>query len=112
MIFLRQSDSDADRKQQTEVVENSLARRGHGGKIQQVGLPQAQQQPGDRKHRDGQHQCAANPLQTGEYLFHGVTRGLARLRPDPKPTAGSARAPPRRFRAPALPSQATCIPQR
>src|SRR5205823_10614371 len=60
----------SDREQQPEVREDGLARRGHGGRVEQVGLPHTQQQARDRQHRDGQHQGAAHLLQAGERRLH------------------------------------------
>ncbi len=56
MIFLGQAHRHAHCKQQTQVGEDRVARRRHGRPAQHVGLPEPQEQPGDRQYRNRQHQ--------------------------------------------------------
>src|SRR5205823_12073000 len=69
----------SDREQQPEVREDGLARRGHGGRVEQVGLPHTQQQARDRQHRDGQHQGAAHLLQARSEEHTSELQSLAYL---------------------------------
>ena len=59
-------------------------RRRANGDVEQVGLAEAQQQAGDRQHRDRQHQRAAELLQSRRGSLHVALRSRAR---------GRARAP-------------------
>jgi hypothetical protein len=62
VILARQAHPDADRKQQPEIRKNRVSGRRHRRPTEHVGLSQAQQEAGDRQHRDGQHQRPAQLL--------------------------------------------------
>jgi len=63
VILAREADRDADCEQQSEVREDRIAGSGDKRDVEQVGLAEPEQQTGDRKHRDRQHQRPAERLQ-------------------------------------------------
>src|SRR5882672_1073972 len=73
MVLARKTDTDAHRKQQSEIRENRIAGSGHRCPPQYIGLPKPQQQPCDRQYGNRQHQRAAQLLQPRESCIHGAS---------------------------------------
>ena len=68
-----ETDGDADGEDHCQVGEDHLAGIVNDRDVQQVGVTQAQQQTGNRKDCDRQHQRTAEALQAfDEELVHGV----------------------------------------
>src|SRR5882757_1800879 len=73
MVLARQTDTDAHRKQQSEIRENRIAGSGHRCPSQYIGLPKPQQQPCDRQYGDRQHQRPTQLLEPRESCNHGAS---------------------------------------
>src|SRR5205085_9819892 len=72
VIFAGEADGDADREEEAEVGEDRLARAGDEGDVEQVRLAEAEKEAGGGKHRDRQHQRAAQGLQAVERKSHAA----------------------------------------
>ncbi len=95
VVLAREPDRHADREQQAEIREDRIAGRRDRRDVEQVRLPEAQQQPRDRQHRDRQHERAAELLQAsrevaswrppvhcaGRWRRRTRRRSIARTRP-------------------------------
>ena len=94
MVLARDADGDADREQDAEVREDGLPGGGDRRQVEQVRLPEPQQQARDGQHGDRQHQRAAELLQAGEQAAHGdppVTASARSARTAAASAASSAR---------------------
>jgi hypothetical protein len=64
MILARKTDADTDGEQQSEVREYGVSGGRHRCPVQQVRLPEAQQQSRDGQHGNGQHQGPTELLES------------------------------------------------
>ena len=70
-VVFRQPDGDADGEEQRQIAEDRVARRGHDlrdalGQPREVRAADAEQDAGDRQHRDRQHHALADLLEERE----------------------------------------------
>ena len=80
MVLTRNPDGNPDREQDAEIRENGLPGGRDRGQVEQVRLPETQQQAGDRQHGNRQHQRPSELLQAGEQPAHGISPAFALAR--------------------------------
>src|SRR6516165_10327227 len=66
VVLFRESNRNADGKDQREIAEDRSTSFRNPFDVKKVGLPQAEQQPCNREHRNRQHQSATEFLKFGK----------------------------------------------
>jgi hypothetical protein len=78
VVLFCESNRDPDRKDQREIAEDRSTSFRNPFDVEKIGLPQAEQQPGDWEHSNRQHQSATEFLKFGKRrCIHGFKNFLS-----------------------------------